>query len=136
MFSTSISETIENACFYFMIGFPWSLYSHTKFLCCGEKWTPNTKYLLELIKRRSKVQEKNASCERALNFEQWKKLSEKYKPMRVWLCLLTNLPRIIVACDFSPSSFKLKRGIVPLLKKYVSQLENYLSYQAKFFLVN
>ena len=31
--------------------------------------TSNTKYL-ELIKRRSKVQEKNMSCERALNFDQ------------------------------------------------------------------
>ena len=31
--------------------------------------TSNTKYL-ELIKRRSDVQEKNMSCERALNFDQ------------------------------------------------------------------
>ena len=31
--------------------------------------TSNTKYL-ELIKRRSKVQEKNMSCKRALNFDQ------------------------------------------------------------------
>ena len=31
--------------------------------------TANTKYL-ELIKRRSKVQGKNMSCERALNFDQ------------------------------------------------------------------
>ena len=35
--------------------------------------------------------------------------------------LFTNLPRIIVICDFSPSSFKLKRGILrqnkyPILK--------------------
>ena len=28
------------------------------------------KYLLELIKRRSKVQEENMSCEGALNFDQ------------------------------------------------------------------
>ena len=31
--------------------------------------TSNTKYL-EIIERRSKVQEKNMSCERALNFDQ------------------------------------------------------------------
>ena len=62
------------------------MYSHTIFLWRGEKETPNTKYL-ELIKRRSKVQEKNMSCERALNFDQWKTFSENYKPMRVWLCL-------------------------------------------------
>ena len=47
----------------------------------------NTKYLLELLKRISKVQETNTSCERALNFDQWKTFSENYKPMRVWLWL-------------------------------------------------
>ena len=31
--------------------------------------------------------------------------------------LITNLPRIIVVCDFSPSSFKLKRGILRLLTR-------------------
>ena len=36
-----------------------SLYRDTIFLWCGNKYTPNNKYLLELIKRRSKVQEKN-----------------------------------------------------------------------------
>ena len=51
--------------------------------------TLNTKYL-ELIKRRSKVQEKNMSCERALNFDQWKTFSENYKPMRVWLWLVNK----------------------------------------------
>ena len=45
---------------------------------------PNTEYLLELIKRRSKVQEKNMPCGLALNFDQWKTFSENYKPMRVW----------------------------------------------------
>ena len=35
--------------------------------------------------------------------------------------LFTNLPRVIVACDFSPSSFKLKRCLLlPLLAKYGS----------------
>ena len=64
--------------------------------------------ILELIKRRSKVQEKNISCERALNFDQWRTFPENYEPTRVWYGLFTNLPRIIVACDFSPTSFKLK----------------------------
>ena len=50
--------------------------------------TPNTKYLLQLTNRRSKVQEKNMSCERALNFDQWKTLSKNYEPMRVWLWLV------------------------------------------------
>ena len=51
-----------------MIGFLWSLYSHKIILSCGKNQTPNSKYLLELIKRRSKVQEMNMSCEDALYF--------------------------------------------------------------------
>ena len=39
------------------------------------------------IKRTSKVQEKNMSCEPVLNFNQWKALSKNYKPIRVWLLL-------------------------------------------------
>ena len=50
--------------------------------------------------------------------------------------MFTNLPIIVKFTDFYPSSFKLKRGILLLLTKCVSQLENYLSYQAKIFLVN
>ena len=46
-----------------------------------------TKYL-ELIKGRSKVQEKNMSCESALNFDRWKTFSENCKSMRVWLWLV------------------------------------------------
>ena len=47
------------------------------------------KYLLELIKRRSKVQEKNMSYELALNFDQWKTFSENYKPNErlIMVCL-------------------------------------------------
>ena len=48
--------------------------------------------------------------------------------------LFTNLPKIIFASDFSLSSFKLKRGIIPRLTTYVTI--NYCSYQAKMFLVN
>ena len=35
------------------------------------------------IKGRSKVQEENISCERALNFDQQKTFSENYEPMTV-----------------------------------------------------
>ena len=54
-----------------------------------------------LIKRRSKVQEKNMSCKRALNFDQWKTFSKNYKPMGVIMtCLqiyqkLSNLPTFL-----------------------------------------
>ena len=34
--------------------------------------------------------------------------------------LFTNLPRIVKFNDFSPSLFKLKNGILPLLTKWVS----------------
>ena len=36
-FSISISETSENVCFYFIIGFLWSLYSHTIFIWVSGK---------------------------------------------------------------------------------------------------
>ena len=47
------------------------------------------------MKRRSKVQENNTSCERALNFDQLKTFDYG---------LFTNLPKIIVARGFSPNS--------------------------------
>ena len=50
------------------------------------------------------------SGERALNFDQWKTFFENYKPIRVY-GLFTNLPKMFVTCDFSPTSFKLQRGI-------------------------
>ena len=44
-------------------------------------------------------------CEHALNFDKWKTFSRNYqpiyKPMEFDCCLFTNLPRIIVACNFS-----------------------------------
>ena len=87
-FSTSMSETSENVCFYFMIGFfPMKfVFTYNISLVWWEInfWLT----LLELIKARSKVQEKNMSCERALNFDQWKTLSENYKLMIVWLWLV------------------------------------------------
>ena len=48
--------------------------------------------------------------------------------------LFTNLPRIIVACDFPQSSFKLRRGILPLLAKKVSYLKTTCHIKLKFFL--
>ena len=52
-----------------MISFLWSLYLQMKNFCDAQKSTPNNKYLLDLIKR-SKVQEKNMSCERGLIVDQ------------------------------------------------------------------
>ena len=72
------------------------------------------------IKRRSKVQEKNISCERALILTNEKYFPKTISQWEVDCGLFTNLTRIIVTRDFSPSSFKLKRGILPLLTKYLS----------------
>ena len=73
-----------------MTGFPLHLCSHTIFLWCGEKLNPITKYL-DLIRKKSKVQETNMSYKHALNFDQWKIFSENYKPMKVWLWLVYKI---------------------------------------------
>ena len=59
------------------------VFTYKVFLWCSEKKTPNNKYLLVVIKRISKVQEKNMSYERALNFDQWKTCSTNNKPITV-----------------------------------------------------
>ena len=69
----------------FMICISW-LVSHKDFIGVVRN-KPIPKYL-ELIERRSKVQENNTSCERALIFYQWKTFSEKCKPMKVWFWLV------------------------------------------------
>ena len=48
--------------------------------------------------------------------------------------LFTKLPRIAF-CDSLPSSFELKRGILPVLMKEVFEFEDYLPDQVEFFLV-
>ena len=50
------------------------------------------------------------------------------------MACLQNLQRIIVARDISPSSFKLKKGIIPLLTKYVSYGKTTCHIKLKFFL--
>ena len=56
------------------------IYIHIQYFC--GKWEINSKqskYLLQLIKRRSEIQEKNMQCKCALHFEQWKTFPENYK---------------------------------------------------------
>ena len=48
--------------------------------------------------------------------------------------LFTNLPRIIVACEFFPSSFKLRRGILPLDKISILTLKTTCHIKLKIFL--
>ena len=77
--------------------------------------TSNTKYL-ELIKRRSKVQEKNMSCERALNFDQWKTFPENHKPMRVWLWLVYKFTE-------NYCRFRLSSEFIQTQKSYPTSLD-------------
>ena len=67
-----------------------------------------------------------------------KLFSENYMPMRVLLLFAYKFTENESYCRFRLFSelFKLKKGILPLLTKYVSSLEDYLSYEAKIFLVN
>ena len=79
------------------------------------------------------------SCERALNFDQWKTFSENYEPMRTWFwsaykstenhCRSWLFSKFIQTQKRYPTSLD-KISILPNL------VENYLSYQAKIFLVN
>ena len=92
--------------FYFMTGFLWSLDSHIIFLCIS--------ILLGLIKRRSKAQEKNISCQRALNFDQLKKNSGNYKPMRVSLWL---------AYKFTENYCRLRIVFIQTKKRYLSSFD-------------
>ena len=87
-FSILISERSENAFLLifmsvvlWLISFGVCIYKQN-FFDVGRNKLP------ELIKRRSKIQEKSMSCGRALNFDQWKTFSEKGQPMRVWLWLV------------------------------------------------
>ena len=100
-------------CSCFMMGFLSSLYLYTVFILMY-------KYLLELIKRRSKVQEKNMSCERTLNFDQWKIFSENHEPMQVWLWL---------AYKFTENNCRLR-----LFSEFIqTQMKlSYLSWQNKY----
>ena len=85
--------------------------------------TLNT-YLLQLIKRRSKVQENNKSCERALNLTNEKHFPKTINHWEFNYGLLTNLPRIIVTCNFS----------LPLLINAYPSLKSTSHIKLKFFL--
>ena len=79
--------------------------------------TLNKNYLLELIKKRSKVHGMNMSCELALHLTNQKHFLKTICQNEFGYGLFTKLPKLIVVCDFSPSSFQLKRGILTRLSK-------------------
>ena len=60
-------------------------------------------YLLELFKRRSKVQERNMSCERVLNFEPWKTFPKNVSQWEfLWLVynFIENYCRLRIFTEF------------------------------------
>ena len=69
-FSTLLSETSENVCFFISVSVISRLVYSGVCIYRQNFFDVVRNKLLELIKRRSKVQEKNMSCELAFNFEQ------------------------------------------------------------------
>ena len=90
--------------------------------------TLNTKYL-DLIKRRSKVQEKNKSCKRALNFDQWKTFSKNYKPMRVWLWLVYKFTK---SCQI----YRLFSEFIQTKKRYPTSLDKICILNRKLLVIS
>ena len=78
-FLTAISEASENVYLFlsvsWLVSFGVFIYNNISLMY---------KYLLELVKRRSKVQEKKISCECAVNFDQWKTFPGNNKPINLW----------------------------------------------------
>ena len=100
-------------CISYIIGFVWSLNLFTVVLWSSEKSTRNNEQLLKLIKIRSKVQERNISCEGALNFDQWKTISENYQRIRAhsklkevsYLPWQSKYPNLKTTCDIKTKFF-------------------------------
>ena len=84
-FSASTSETGENVYLFNLVSNLYPLeYTYSISLMLWEQ-TSSKKFLLEFIKKRSRVHDNNTSRELGLNFDQWKTFSENYKLIRIWL---------------------------------------------------
>ena len=71
-FPISISEKLENIYLFIFISVILWLVSFALCIYLQYFFDIVRNKLPELIKRRSKVQERNMSCERGLDFDQWK----------------------------------------------------------------
>ena len=80
------------------------------------------------IKRRSKVQEKNMSCEQALDFDQWKTFSENNKPIRVMACLQIYQELLSLATFFSE--------FIQTQKRYPTSLDKMLILTWKLLVIS
>ena len=76
------------------------------------------KLLLELNKRRSKVQEKNMSCERALDFDQWKTVNESviFACLQIYRELLSLVTFLRVHSNSKEVSYLSWQNTYPNLK--------------------
>ena len=92
-------------CFYLVISLKYVFTCSISLMQPENKLTSNKIWLLALPKIWSKVHEKNISRERSSNFGQLKTFFEKYQSMRVWICLVYKISRVIVARDFLSSLF-------------------------------
>ena len=110
---TSVSETSENM-------YPFvSLYSISLMYKC----------LLKLIKRRSKVQEKNMSFARALNFDQGKTFSENYKSIRVWVWVVYKFTE-------NNCCLQLSTDFIQTQKRYSTSLDKISNLTWKLFIIS
>ena len=77
--------------------------------------------------------EKNLSCERALNFDQWKTFSENYKPMRVWLWLVYKFTENYCRSWLFSEFIQTQRRYLPRQNTYPN-LKTTCHIKLKFFL--
>ena len=84
-------------------------------LYCFKPMKNQTKYLLELIKWRLNLHQKNMSYGRTWNLDQWKLFSKNFTPMRVRLWFVYKITETSCCSPLLPGLFKLKRGILPPL---------------------
>ena len=98
-----------------------------RFLWWSQKSDLKQKYLVELIKRRSKFYEKNMSRDCASNFDQWKRFSGNYEPIRDWFWFVNKITakRLSLLSFYWVHSNSVE---VPPLTKWVFWREHYLSY--------
>ena len=110
----------------FMIGISWLVFHE---VCIHVQYffgvvRNKLKLLLELNKRRSKVQGKNMSCERALDFDQWKTVNES----AIFACLQIYLELLSLVTFLRFHS----RGILPWQNTYPN-LKTTCHIKLKFF---
>ena len=74
-------------------------------------------YLLELIKEDQKFKKRICHVHVLYFLTNEKNFPKIKSQWELGYDLLTDLPRIVIPCDFPPSSSKLKRNILPLLTK-------------------